>query len=57
MRLKHDVLAGNKSTFWGWILWYIPVLLLVVAWGYREFFYKGKKKCSEKKEQETQTTE
>ena len=27
---------------YGWVIWYIPVLFLVVAWGWKEFF--GKKK-------------
>lgn len=25
-----------------WVIWYLPVLFLVVAWGWKEFF--GKKK-------------
>jgi hypothetical protein len=25
-----------------WIFWYLPVLFLVVAWGYKEFFTKKK---------------
>jgi hypothetical protein len=28
-----------------WIFWYLPVLFLVVAWGYKEFFTK-KKSCT-----------
>lgn len=27
---------------YGWVIWYLPVLFLVVAWGWKEFF--GKKK-------------
>lgn len=57
MKLKHDILTGGKTTFWGWILWYVPVLLLVIAWAYREFFYKAKKNCNDKKEEETQVIE
>ena len=51
MKLKNDIITGQKGGFWGWVLWYVPVLLLVVAWTYREFFYKSKKKCNDKKEE------
>jgi len=27
---------------YGWVIWYLPILFLVVAWGWKEFF--GKKK-------------
>ena len=27
---------------YAWVIWYLPVLFLVVAWGWKEFF--GKKK-------------
>ena len=27
---------------YSWVIWYLPVLFLVVAWGWKEFF--GKKK-------------
>jgi hypothetical protein len=27
---------------YGWVIWYLPVLFLVVAWGYKEFFTKKK---------------
>jgi hypothetical protein len=39
MKLKHQILNGTQITSnWGWILWYLPVVALVVGWGYREFF-------------------
>jgi hypothetical protein len=27
---------------YGWVIWYLPVLFLVIAWGYKEFFTKKK---------------
>ena len=27
---------------YSWVIWYLPILFLVVAWGWKEFF--GKKK-------------
>jgi hypothetical protein len=27
---------------YSWVIWYLPVLFLVVAWGYKEFFVKKK---------------
>jgi hypothetical protein len=27
---------------YSWVIWYLPVLFLVVAWGYKEFFTKKK---------------
>lgn len=47
MKLKHEILNGDKiSQNWGWILWYLPVLLLVVAWAWKEFI-KKKDECEE----------
>lgn len=41
MKLKHEITNGDKiSQNWGWILWYLPVLLLVVAWAWKEFINK-----------------
>jgi hypothetical protein len=57
MKLKNDIVTGNATTFWGWILWYVPVLLLVVAWAYREFFYKPKKNGINHDKQDTQVVE
>ncbi len=45
MKLKHQILNGTQITSnWGWILWYLPVLALVVGWGYREFFGRKRDK-------------
>jgi hypothetical protein len=27
---------------YGWVIWYLPILFLVIAWGYKEFFVKKK---------------
>ena len=27
---------------YSWVIWYLPILFLVVAWGYKEFFTKKK---------------
>jgi hypothetical protein len=41
MKLKHEILNGDQiSQNWGWILWYLPVLFLVVAWAWKEFINK-----------------
>jgi hypothetical protein len=47
MKLKHEILHGDQiSHNWGWILWYLPVLFLVVAWAWKEFI-KKKDECDE----------
>jgi hypothetical protein len=33
-----------KDGGWGWILWYAPVAVIAVIWGYREIFKKKEKK-------------
>lgn len=44
MKLKNDLQQGsNMDCNWGWILWYAPILFLVVAWGYRELIAKKPK--------------
>ena len=41
MKLKHEILNGDQiSQNWGWILWYLPVLVLVLAWAWKEFINK-----------------
>jgi len=41
MKLKHEITNGDQiSQNWGWILWYLPVLFLVVAWAWKEFINK-----------------
>lgn len=45
MKLKHQILNGDKITNnWGWILWYLPILALVVGWGWKEFFSRRRDK-------------
>lgn len=41
LKLKHDILNGDKiSGNWGWVLWYVPILLLILAWAWKEFVNK-----------------
>lgn len=49
MKLKHEILNGDQiSQNWGWILWYLPVLFLVVAWAWKEFI-KKREDCDDEK--------
>jgi hypothetical protein len=48
MKLKHEITNGDKITQnWGWILWYLPVLFLVVAWAWKEFITR---RCADEEE-------
>jgi hypothetical protein len=40
--LRHNIVQGSQTTSWGWILWYLPVLVLALAWAWREFISKRK---------------
>ena len=41
MKLKHEITSGDQiSQNWGWILWYLPIVFLVVAWAWKEFINK-----------------
>jgi hypothetical protein len=40
--LRHSITQGTSTASWGWILWYLPVLALALAWAYREFIVKRK---------------
>jgi nucleoside recognition membrane protein YjiH len=42
----------HLTTNWGWILWYLPVVFLVVVWAYNQYL---KNKCTE--EETDSTTE
>ena len=56
LKIKSDIEKGKDlQTGYGWILWYLPVLFLVCAWGYKEFFGK-KHDCPEKDEKPAQET-
>jgi len=61
LKLKHEIMNGDKiSQNWGWILWYLPVLFLVVAWAWKEFISKrcaDEEHDAEKDETKPQTTE
>jgi hypothetical protein len=54
MKLKHDIMNGDKiTTNWGWVLWYLPVLLLVMAWVWKEFINKPVRIDDEEKAEES----
>lgn len=40
--LRHNIVNNSTQTNWGWILWYLPVLALALAWAWREFISKRK---------------
>lgn len=40
--LRHNIENNSTSFNWGWILWYLPVLALALAWAWREFISKRK---------------
>lgn len=55
LKIKHDIENGKElQTGYAWILWYLPILFLVCAWGYRELIAK-KPDCAEKKEPKKQS--
>ena len=44
MKIKHDIVNGRPVvTGYAWILWYVPILFIAVAWGWKEFFVKKQK--------------
>jgi cytochrome bd-type quinol oxidase subunit 2 len=56
LKIKSDIEKGKElQTGYGWILWYLPVLFLVCAWGYKEFFGK-KHECPETDDREPPKT-
>ena len=54
MKLKHDIMNGDKiTTSWGWVLWYLPILLLIMAWVWKEFVNKPVRIDDEEKAEES----
>lgn len=51
-RLQWEIKTGKTlSSSWSWVLWYLPVVFLVVVWAYKEWL---KTKCKEdEKKQKT----
>jgi len=43
----------HLTTNWGWILWYLPVVFLVVVWAYNHYL---KQKCIEEETDSTTET-
>lgn len=51
-RLEWEIQHGKvPGVGWSWVLWYLPIVFLVVVWAYNQYL---KKKC---KEEETTTEE
>jgi hypothetical protein len=41
IKIKSDIEQGKQvTTGYAWVLWYLPVVFLVVAWGWKEFINK-----------------
>ena len=41
LSLKEQIAKNSKiDTGYGWVIWYIPVLIIVVAWTWREYVKK-----------------
>ena len=58
MKLKHEITNGDQiSQNWGWILWYLPVVFLVVAWAWKEFINKPVQIDDEGEEEKPQGTD
>ena len=37
-KINHEISTGASfQTGWQWILWYLPLLFLVVTWGWRQW--------------------
>jgi hypothetical protein len=51
-RLQWEIQTGKTlSSSWSWVLWYLPVVFLVVVWAYKEWL---KTQCKEdEKKQKT----
>jgi len=51
-KLDYDIQHGDKvSTGWGWILWYLPIVALLMAWAWRKYI----KECPECGKSESNT--
>ena len=37
-KINHEINTGTTfQTGWQWILWYLPLVFLVVTWGWKQF--------------------
>lgn len=53
-KLNWDITNGGPvSVNWGWILWYLPIVFLVVVWAYNQYL---KTKCKEEEKNTTDQT-
>lgn len=64
MALKDEIAQeGSPKTSYGWLFWYLPVVILASFWGYREFVRRpilceedGQMKDESSKDKETKNT-
>lgn len=36
-RLNHEIQNGGSGSTWGWVLWYLPIVLIALAWAWKEW--------------------
>jgi len=53
-KINHEISTGTTfQTGWQWILWYLPLVFLVVTWGWKQFI-RPCPECEEKLEETKQ---
>ena len=53
-KINHEIQTGAQfQTGWQWILWYLPLLFLVVTWGWRQWI----RNCQESEDRLTEVKE
>jgi len=53
-KINHEISTGTTfQTGWQWILWYLPLVFLVVTWGWKQFM-RPCPECEEKLEETKQ---
>ena len=54
-KLNWEIINGGQlSNNWGWILWYLPIVFLVVVWAYNQYL---KTKCKEESTNSSNSTD
>ncbi len=54
-KINHEINTGTTfQTGWQWILWYLPLVFLVVTWGWKQFI-RPCPECEEKANQKLLT--
>jgi len=47
-KLDYDILNSELVCSWGWIFWYVPILVLVLGWAWKEWISPSLKSKSNK---------